>query len=213
MYMRRPPVVHPVAPWIGPRLHGAKAVSSFSIGENAATAAEFRIYWGKIKFRSGGDNVRSPLACHIWASVFAMPVLIEDATVHEDALTDRIAVMGVVLDQAVIERTKIAVSESGSGDLAQRALQLDECQAGRARTACLVVRRQRWWMQRPVALMPRSRGAASCHTSTWGNRGNGLPRSCPKMEGGGCYGLTTCSAIRRAQPADPPETPAKTTVP
>ena len=153
MDMGRAPAVDVVAPRVGAGLHGAEIIIAVLVGERAPAAAEIRIDRGEIgvvlvPVASGGiglpefhQRVGDRLA-----------VLVQHLAVHDDAFTDRLAGLGVVADQIVVEQADIVVAENRAGDFRQRVLQRQQRLGRRARNAGLVARRIGRRVQRAVSL-------------------------------------------------------------
>src|SRR6516225_3434926 len=102
--MRGPPIVRVVAPWIRSRLDRAEEVMAVLVGERTTAAPEVRIERRDIAV------VRVPIT----AASVRLPdldqripdrprVLVEDITVHDDALADRQAALRAIQDEIVVE--------------------------------------------------------------------------------------------------------------
>ncbi len=141
MDMRRPPIVHPVAPGIGAGFHGAKVIIAVLIGHGAATATKVGIDWRQIGvFLMAIPTARIGLPdldqrVWYWTGVF-----VQNPAMHDDALTDGALVwLGIVGQQIVVDRCHVAVAKAGAGDFAGGVFQADQRQLGRARHRGLVI--------------------------------------------------------------------------
>jgi hypothetical protein len=84
-------------------------------------------------------------------------VLVEHPAVHDDALADRLAAMGVVADQVVVERAEVGMAERRPGDLESEFCSDSSAKRGERGSRGLVVGRQRRRVQPPVALVELGR--------------------------------------------------------
>ena len=150
--MVRPPGVGVVLPRIGARLDRVEAVAALVVGDAAAGAEEIRIerrvvLVGLVDVAPGG--VRLP---DLDQGVgHGAPVLVEHAAGHHDALAERLAVLGGVPGEVVIELAQGVVAVHGPGQLRERLLERHQRLGRPAQHGRAVRRKDQRRMTAPVA--------------------------------------------------------------
>ena len=128
--MRRAPVVPVVAPWIGAGFDGVKGKTAGVIRQGAPAPCEIRIERGKMPI----------LLVTVSAAGVCLPdlhqrvrngscVFVEHPSVHDDALADRIAVLGEIPQQVAVGVRHIGVPEGRTRQFARRLVEREKRQA------------------------------------------------------------------------------------
>src|SRR6266404_9072096 len=149
-----PPAVDVIAKRISARFDRSKKVITVLVSQHSPTAAEIRVYRrdiGVVAMAIASTRIRLP---HLYVRVgHRLTVAIDNVAVDDGLFADRCAGFGVVINQIIIERTKLVTRKCRTGHFRQRALQRPQWDARRAQHARLVDRRIRRRVEVAVALM------------------------------------------------------------
>src|SRR6267154_611053 len=124
MDMGRPPAVDAIPERVGAGLDGPEEVIAPVIGQHPAAATEIRI-----DRRDIGVVAVAVASAGIGLPDFnervgyRLAVAVEDIAVDDRLLADRLALLGIIEDEIVIERTEFIGRKDRSGYLGQRVLQ------------------------------------------------------------------------------------------
>src|SRR4051812_23623522 len=111
--MGRAPAVDAIAEGVGARLDGAEEIIAVVVGHGAAAAAEIgidRCDIGVVAMTVTAAGIGLPDLDQRVANGAA--VAVEDMAVDDGLFTDRLAVLGVVQEQVVIECAQLVAGES-----------------------------------------------------------------------------------------------------
>src|SRR5438128_191194 len=149
-----PPAVDVIAKGISARFDRSKKVIAVFVSQHSPAAAEIRVYRrdiGIVAMAIASTRIRLP---HLDERVgHRLTVAIENVAVDDGLFANRFAGFGVVINQIIIERTKLVTSKRRTGHFRQRVLQRPQWDPRRAQHARLVNRRIRRRVEIAVALM------------------------------------------------------------
>src|SRR5258706_8327189 len=149
-----PPAVDVIAKGISARFDRSEKVIAMLVCQHPAAAAEIRVYRRDISVVSmaiASTRIRMP---HLDERVgHRATVAIENVAMDDGLFANRFAGFGVVMDQIIIERTKLVTRKRRTGHFRQRVLQRPQWDARRAQHARLVDRRIRRRVEIAVTLL------------------------------------------------------------
>src|ERR1700674_576391 len=109
--MRRAPVIDTIAPRVGPRLDRAEEVGATVVGNAAPATAEVRIQRRDvmvIDMAIPAPGIRLPDFDQRTAN--RPRIVVENATMDDDPLTDRIVVNSRIVQKIVVERVQVLMT-------------------------------------------------------------------------------------------------------
>src|SRR6266478_9386389 len=154
MDMGWPPAVDVIAKRISARFDRSKKVITVLVSQHSPAAAEIRVYRrdiGVVAMAIASTRIRLP---HLDERIgHRATVAVENVAVDDGLFADRFAGLGVVMDQIIVERTKLVRRKCRTAYFRQRVLQRPQRDARRAQHARLVDGRMRRRMEIAVSLV------------------------------------------------------------